>query len=418
MSSARDASKSPPAASAHGVSTGEVRDALGRLQSAARDVLAEVSGLAGSRPVDLVASLGIDLKLAWKVSHIAQSGDPFGIVRHLPGAVGWKIWLEAARAKGAGRAALERAIAQFESVQRIGEAWAGHRRNFAALSASVLESGDRRFEVEHRRQLFEGGAYVWGVRADVALRLDVLAPSGRGRTVDCATARGFLNLERLRPDATWRFEPPAVIDDAGTRRRVPRMDRLDDRDADAAPPFLLKDFCSSPLPGLRAVSPRTGERFLELEEGAVGLESRATLMQGAILRGVQPTRVGKRDHGFFQLAKLRTPVAELVFDLLVHDDLLGADPHPEAVVYSDLNGSPDVRVPYGPRDRIPCVAEVEPLGSGTRKLRLAELANYGDLVRTLFDRCGWEPDRFQAFRLRLAYPPIPSTIALELPFEH
>lgn len=418
MSTAPDASEPDPTASGHGVSTGEVRDTLGRLQSAARDVLAEVPGLAGSRPVDVVAALGIDLKLAWKVSHIAQSGDPFGIVRHLPGAVGWKIWLEAAKAKGAGRGALEKALARFERVQRIGEAWAGHRRNFAALAASVLESGDHRFQIEHRRQLFEGGAYVWGVRAEIALRLDVLAPCGRGRTVDCATARGFINLERLRPDATWRLEPPAVIDDAGACRRVPRLDRLDDDNSDPAPPFVMREFCSTPLPGLRAVSTRKDERYLELEEGPVGLESRTTLMQGAILRGVQPTKVGKRDHGLFQLVKLRTPVTEIIFDLLVHDDLLGADPHPDGVVYSDLHGTSDRRVPYGPRDRIPCVAKVEPLGSGMRKLRLDELPGYGDLVRTVFDRCGWDADRFQAFRLRLAYPPIPSAIVLELPFEH
>lgn len=416
MPPSRGLRKTATAAAPATISTGEVRDALGLLQSATRDALAEVRGLPGVRPVDLVSSLGIDLKLAWKISHVAQTGDPFSIVRHLPGAVGWNIWLAAARGKGASRAACDRALVAFERAIRLGEAWAGERRSFAALSVSVLKGSDRRFEVEHRRQLYEGGRSVWGVRAEVALRCDVLAPCGRGRMIDCATVRGFINLERLRPDATWRLEPPMVIDDSGSKRRVPRMERLDDTRGDEPPPWLLPEFCSVPRPGLRTIFRRKSERVLELEEGAVGLEGRVNILQGAILRSVHPAKVGKRDHGIFQLLKLRTPVEEVVFDLLVHEKLLGPDARPEPIVYSDLNGSPDVNVPYGPRDRIPCVTDVDDLGAGLRRSRLESFDRYGAALERVFSRCAWKPAEFRLFRLRLPYPPVPSTIGLELPF--
>ena len=50
----------------------------------------------GSRPIDISRGLGIDMKLAWKASHLANAAAPFDAVRHLPGAAGVRILLNAA----------------------------------------------------------------------------------------------------------------------------------------------------------------------------------------------------------------------------------------------------------------------------------------------------------------------------------
>jgi len=42
---------------------------------------------------------------------------------------------------------------------------------------------------------------------------------------------------------------------------------------------------------------------------------------------------------------------------------------------------------------------------------------YVELGRYVFERLGWDGDRFRVHRLRLAYPPIPAAVAIvhELP---
>lgn len=408
------ASSAQATASAPTVTTARVREALLALQAAARDALATVSALSGSRPVDVVAALGLDLKLAWKLARIAQSGDPFAAVRHLPGIAGWRIATGAMRAAGADAALVARADEAFEEVVRIGTAWAGDRRAFDMMAAGLASGSDLRIDVEHRRQLYLGGSYVWGVRARLALRVDVLGPAARRGTIDCATMRGFVDLERLRADAGWQFEVPVVIDDRGTRPQRCRCEPIEPAGDGAGPPaFLMRSFCSSPLPTLRPAAAR-GPGAFELAASDVGVDGRMTLVQGSILRSVQPVKRSKRHHGIFQLFRQRTPAERTVFDLVVHESLLEESPKPEAILYGDLH-LPAGAYLHKPTDRIPAGIDVEPLGAASRRLKLEGFDGYAGLVGAAFAATGWNPAEFRVFRTSAPYLPVPSTLALELP---
>jgi len=397
------------------VTIGEVRDAIADLQKAVRSALVGVPGLAGNRPVDVVAALDIDLKLAWKVTSIAQSGDPFSCVRHLPGSAGWGILAEAFSARGVASRKIAEATNAFERVQRAGEAWAGSRRAFLALSAATVRGADKRLDVLHRRQLHEGGKYVWGVHARAAIRLDAIAPSGTDR-VDCATLRASLDIERLRSDAPWRVDSPTVIDDDGAIRDIPRREPLEGRTRKGDPPYLISSLCSDPPPETVEVPAGSGLRRLELAEGEIGPAGRCSIVHGTILRNVQSSMADGNDHGLFQRFWLRSPAATQVFDLFVHEDILRITEEPEVVLYADLASAGEVGVRYGPRDRIPCAIEVNRLGRGLRRVRLPEWDRHADAAKLVFSRTGWAPLDFELFRVRLTYPPVPSTLSFELPF--
>lgn len=398
-------------------STPEIRERLAALQASVRDMLATVPGVAGSRPVDIVASLGLDLKLAWKVARIAQSGDPFACVRHLPGATGWRIVLDAARKAGAATATITAADAAFERALADGVAWAGDRKAFEMMAADLARGSDLRIDVEHRRQLYLGGSYVWGVRARLALRADIIGPAPRGKHLDCATIRGFVDVERLRSDAPWLLEAPFVVDDRGTKPVPTRLVPLDpDADRAAAAPHILREFSTDPLPTLRPPAVKRPTRALELAEGGVGSEGRFTIFQGSLLRGIQPVRTSKRHHGIFQLSKHRTPVERSVFDLIVHESLVGSKAHPEAILYSDLNSTPSTFL-HESTDRIPAGLAVDALGSGVRRAKLDGFARYGELLEHAFASLGWSPSEFHLFRVEAPYPPVPSTLSFELPLE-
>jgi hypothetical protein len=404
------------------VSTTSVRESLAALQSAMREALAGVPRLSGTRPVDLVAALGLDLKLAWKLARIAQTSDPFASVRHLPGAAGWRIALDAIRRAGAVPATCDRLAAAFDEATRIGAAWGGDRRAFEMMAAGIAAGSDMRIDVEHRRQLYLGGSYVWGVRARLQLRLDVLGPSAKGRRLDCATVRGVVDLERLRLDAPWQFEAPLVLDDKVMKPSSCTAEPIE-HDAQAERgarrttphgPFLMREFSSDPLPEMRVVGAPGQAPAIELAEGAVGSEGRITLFQGTILRNVQPAQTSRRHHGIFQMSKQRTPVERTVFDLVVHESLLRDSPTPEAILYSDLLHPSGVRL-HASTDRIPAGLEVLALGSGARRLKLSHFDRYAELALSVFERTGWNPSQFHVFRVEAPYPPVPSTLVLEMP---
>lgn len=401
--------------------TAQVRDALVALQAAARELMSSVPGIAGSRPVDVMAALSIDLKLAWKLARIAQSGDPFASVRHLPGPAGWRIAMEAARAAGAPQSAIALAARAFEDATTAGTAWAGDRKAFDMMAAGLAAGSDMRIDVEHRRQLYLGGSYVWGVRTRAAVRIDILGPSARGSTLDCATMRGFLDLERMRADAPWQMEAPFVVDDAGSNPNPTTIEALEPaertvRGNAAHGPHLLHAFCSANLPTLRPIAGARTPRTLELADGEVGSEGRFSVFQGSVLRAVQPVKTSRRHHGIFQMFKQRTPVERTVFDVAVHRSLVSDPPAAEAILYSDLNARLD-SLHHQPKDRIPAGLVVEHLGLGLRKARLDGHARHADLLAFAFDRLGWNPADFHLLRVDAPYLPVPSTLAFEMPLK-
>ncbi|MDI9404011.1 MAG: hypothetical protein QM516_09070 [Limnohabitans sp.] len=396
------------------VTTLRVREALLQLQTAVREAMAGAAQLVGGRPVDLVAAFGLDLKLAWKLSRIAQSSDPFAAVRHLPGNAGWKIAMDSMARAGSPAARIAAADASFEAAIRLGTAWAGDRKAFDMMAAGLAAGSDLRIDVEHRRQLYFGGSYVWGVRARLAMRFDVLGPAAKKGLLDCATVRGFVDLERLRADAAWQFEAPFVFDDRATKVVQHRTEPLES--ADAHTPLglpLLPSLSSTPIPELRPTTASKGIHAFEIPETGVGIEGRFTIFQGSILRAVQPMQRSKRHHGIFQLFKQRTPVERAVFDLLVHESLLEDAQLPEAILYSDLHRTPDSPV-HQLKDRLPAGLGVESLGSAARRNKLEGFDDYAKLSALVFEKTGWKPAEFRAFRVAAPYPPVPSTLVLEM----
>jgi hypothetical protein len=396
------------------VTTAHVRESLVQLQSAVREALASVPGIAGPRPVDLEAALGIDLKLAWKVARIAQSGDPFACVRHLPGAAGWRIALAAMTRAEANAGKIARAAAAFDAAVATGTRWAGDRKAFDMMAAGLASGSDMRIDVEHRRQLHLGGSYVWGLRARLSLRVDILGPGARKGLLDCATLRGIVDLEHMRADAGWVLEAPFVVDDRGTKPVPMTLEALDGEPG-ARAPHILRDFSTAPLPALQPVAAMRHTQALELAESTVGTEGRLTILQGSVVRSVQPVKTSRRHHGIFQLFKQRVPVERTVFDLVVHRSLLGESPNPEAILYSDLN-LPAGAFIHQAKDRIPAGIGVDALGPAHRRQKLAHYDRYAELLGHAFERTGWDPAEYRVFRAEAAYLPVPSTLALELPF--
>ena len=64
-------------------------------------------------------------------------------------------------------------------------------------------------------------------------------------------------------------------------------------------------------------------------------------------------------------------------------------------------------------DLLPARLSVDALGSGIATAASADVPLYGELLQAVFDRLAWNDEEFAVFRLRLAYPILPTAVVMQ-----
>lgn len=390
-----------------------VRTALEDLQKLVTQLVEDRVGRVECRGIDLVRVLGIDLKLAWKIGRIRKASGPFECVRYLPGPKGVRVVCDAAARAGAPPELVQSLRDSFAAVKKTGLAWAGDSRAFELLSAGLASRGDPRADLEHRKDLFLAGSYVWGIRANTLLRLDVLHPASDGATIETITVRGYQDVERLRADAPWNLEVPFCVDDAATHAMSVSFEPLDADDKGRGAPFFMKRFCSPDMPKFETPKVDRIPRAVELPVGAVGIECRFTIFHGAIVRGAMPAHRTPDNAVACLMHKIQTPCERVVFDTWVHKDLAAEDWVPTGSMFSVLDGWRG-QFSHQDRDRLPIAYEIREVESGKRGVLLEGFELMPELVGSTFARVGWDSREFRHFRTEVLYPPVPSTMTFDI----
>jgi hypothetical protein len=373
-------------------------------------IIAAVPGLAYRRPNDLAVCLGLDAKLAWNVGRCVESSDHFAAALHIPGPKGMRTFLRAARRRGAPSTALRAADDAFQSFCTLVREHAGARKRFNGLVASFVSTNRGRAEIEHRRLLFEGSTYIWGVLARTVFRTIITHPSADAATWDGAILQGVIDFRRTRPGVQWRMHPAVSVD----RRHHIHVEAcgrpLDERVGDHEIP-LLRDFCTRPIPRFRHVKGAFGRPEYEFTEDAVGETGRRDCVIGEYVPQIEPRYRTELYDDFSATLRLRTPAEVAVLDLLVHRDLFD-DAAPVSIeLYSDLfGGGPAVH--YESSDRLPLHEQIEYLGSSLDAGASTDIPQYTEMLQFAVRRLGWAEDTFALHRLRMQYPPIGTTLML------
>ncbi len=370
--------------------------------------LYRATGAAPDAPQDISREYGVNRNLSWKVSRIMRAEDPYAVFYHLPGMAGLHILLDAFLSAGAPPDKLEAVRSAISEFEQMVSMHAGDRQTLELMLDSLAPTDALSEPLEVSRKLaFRGNSGIWGVQAKLRLRTVLLAPNPDDPDMlDIAQVSGLLGLRRFRHEAVWPLFLKEDFNDDGTRRvnqEIPIDPNLED-----AATMLMPEFCSTPLPQIRATPTSRGTRY-EQVGGKLGNFGSSTCVFGSFRRHFAPRHQdGQNVRGEF-FSPMNAPVEHLLFDVIVHKDLIAEGLELKAEVLQA-----DVSSPFFNRhgEGLPCPERVKRLGPSPHQTVNPLAPKYGEILQQVYRRLDWTPGDFRGLRYEMRYPPLPCTIVL------
>lgn len=351
--------------------------------------------------------LGINKNLAWKISKIVSSDDPSAVLQQMPGTSGINIFLRSMEQTGVSAALLEAAHKAVAGYEELIAQHSGDRATLDMMGGELSENGRQQRDEFHRKLHYQGASYIWGAQARVTFKLGVVGPSSTQGNLDFASVNGLIDFRRLRAGVSWVMASRHSDNDDGSVMKTAATEAIDPRFEDLSGAPLMADFCSQPLPELRRHVDGSMYRY-GLVDGPVGNTGALTCVVGAIQRQIPYFRTPTNEWGA-HVAKCDIPAELMLVDMYFHRDFTFAL-NPQVGLYSEVGVS--MRQENRDQYRLPLHERLQDLGIDAAPPVTPEMPQYGRLFRTVFDRMGWSPGDFHGFRLKIQYPPYPTSIVL------
>lgn len=383
----------------------ELHDSLKGLKSATAHLIHATCG-SKVHSKDVATKLGLHAKLGWQIWHVAF-GDEFDILHFLPNSAGTDQFVAAARSRGASDDLATAFLDQLKAFRESVEVHAPSRDLFELILDACSDTRDPDREAKYRRQAFLGNAFTFGVYARTALSAGIVFPGEEEDSFGLARIHGLVDLIQNRVGIRWPLSSVIVQKDDGTDV-APRPESLL-RVPEGMETPLLEEFCSKPLP---VVTRRMDGMTMvdELQAGVVGLTGARTLFLGEVFPFVGSTVATEPGELFAIGAGVRTPAELLVSDHFVHRDLF-PDVEREVCVFNELV-SPTA---HDDRDLLSVDVSLDFLGTGLGGAYVPEVPEYAAMAKAAFEKIDFDPDQFLHYRVRLTYPPTPTSVMVRHP---
>lgn len=372
----------------------------------------------GAKSVSEVSdALGVHRKLAWQIMKVAYADDPFVAARHMPVARSLQTWLGVARDQGVSEDLLRATREAGNQFEAVVSRHASSRAEFDMMIDSFAGAVDIHAEERWRQLAFEGNSYTLGAHCRVLMALCILMPSDdRPLHFHAVQIRGIMGFRQTRKGIRWVINQSVALDDSAQSEIGMQRAAIDPEAARAHNGVpVLPEFCSNPMPALSRSAGPDGMMQDEFLPSCVGTQGERTLVTGEILRNIAPVHATPNDDAAHFGSAVRTPAQMLHFDLFVAAGLFG-DVQRELRVFSDL-ASP---VSFDEQDALSVSDQVVDMGRGVSLAQTPDIPGYTDLASTIFTRLHMTPADYELYRVRMAYPPMPTTVMLKhelLPIE-
>lgn len=376
----------------------------------AKVVEAIPGGGGANGPVKLAKAAGVDKVLASKVLRATACRDPIASLHLMPGTELLRRFATNASRRGVSKELIrdvEQAVTDFDELIR---SEAGDRVGFDAILSSWVPEARAEFELRRKQAAYRSMSQILGRSVDLNLATAILFPSADGSRISIIWITGLLGLQRLRPGVAVRFASRRVGVPAG-EVEPRRLLTLDGRRVDGLEGLQLPEYCSKPLPPLHAE--HVGEvAHYTLGETGFGPKSKLDLVYAEVNRDelprYVPTPPGSQPRRRYVFAELGTPAETLVFDAIVHQDLLTSVP-PELLIYDTaLEGVANVNDRTRDASRLDLLETMSPIllagPSGLASYRVVEAPWYIELLASVCERMALPPQSLRGFRTRIHYP--------------
>lgn len=378
-----------------------------------RDRLAAVLAHAGGntlRPVSLAKAFRLDDSLAARLLRSIRASDPLSVLREAPSPQGLRLFVDAAARTGLSTAARDGAHAAIEAFESLLAELPLGRASLDTAIDGWLPSGRAKAERGARQAVYKALSQTLGFTIDTSCFALAIQPSAAGDTCDSMTFLAMDGIRRLREGSpilllghSWNTSRPS----ANGAEPLPELaiETLDGHRSFAdAKSLLLPEFGDAANLPLRMIERENHSRIL-LDSSAPPLNVPVTVAAAFLSRHAY-RRYRTPDHTtetFFNATKV--PIRTFVQDLFLHEDVY---PHfiPEVVTRMDsadyTGGARDREILEV--ERLDLDVELIRLGWGLDRIAIKEWGEYQPALASAFDRAGWDPRRFRAFRCTIRYP--------------
>ncbi len=365
----------------------------------------------GSKAVTAVSSVfGIHRKLAWQIIKVAYAEDPFVAAKHMPSSKSTNAWIKAAESCGIENELVESIRDAESKFQTLIETHAASKSEFDILLESSQSGTDAQSEERWRQHSYAGNSFTWGAHCRVLMAMCILMPSEDMKDhFHMAQIRGLMDYRQTRPGVRWLVNQSVALDDDVQHEAAMQRASIDVRAAqehNGVP--VLPEFCSQPMPELMRSKTPDGMVQDEFVSSGVGLLGQRTLVTGEILRNIAPTHAMPNDKVAHFGTAVRIPAEMLHFDMYVRAGLFG-DVERELRVFSDVAAP----VTFKDSDGLSVSDTISNLGRGLSLTQSPDLPGYREMAQDIFTRLGLDPDEYELYRIRMAYPPMPTTVMVK-----
>lgn len=365
-----------------------------------------------AKPQVISRRFGIDKSLSWRIARAVREEDAWAALPHIPGRPGIGIFLEALAAHGAGKESIDAVWAAQDAFEAFIARHAKDRETLQMMvAAAAADASDKRMEA-FRKDGSQAASALLGLRAGLHLSACFVQPGTKTDMVDIAVVSGLVGFSRLRPDALWSVATfknwggdPESVNGAATP--------IDPTVGKGETPF-LRDFCTQPLPDVRAIETQPGVTRFMMRPCAVGFASAADVFSGSIYRNTASVRESYPGERGEYGTNLIVPSEALVLELFLHRDI-PIEHNITTSVYSMFPDGPQYPESGSDALRLPVPTTVIDLGFGDTETRFPEFPRYRELREMVAARLGKPLAEFHRFRYRLRYPPIPTLAVLSHP---
>ena len=394
---------------------------LGRTLSARISRVVEALPGEPQGPVLVAKAVGVDKVLTSRLLRAAASRDPVATVQLLPGPEPLRNFAACAGRKGVPGPLISDFVQSVNDFEDMIHTEAGSRSGFDAILASWLPEARGEFELRRKQSIFRAMSELKGKSALLNLATAMLHPSPDGQHLDVVWVFAYVGLRRLRPGVVMKFATRRIETPHGDGiERPPRRPRtLDGVEVEGLDGLLLRDYCSSPTPEVQVQ--RAGDRvhYTIGDPSLFGPRSALDLAFAEVnLRELPRYVPAEPRRKRFVYTDVSTPVELLVFDALIHEDVLGTGhggtgSDPSLLLYDTAGrGTADINDRSRDVDRLDLMETLVPLGRGVDNCRVGEFPGYVKLLKRVCAKMGWEERTLRGFRSRIDYPLYGSQVAI------